>query len=435
MSTQYQLTDCTEIDLKRLTKNLEFSKEENLVTWLKDLSTQSPLHILVNDNKKNEFEPIVYSDSSGKWWTSRYIGDIFFKRKHLIIKPRFGIADIVKNLYGLNVLYLENEAKYTSSDNFISYIQSLLWFTLLQKASKHTPPFIKIDENHISNMVKGKINILGSIKEKIKGTEKIASTFSIKKIKNPATICIGLAYSEVSKWLPTYKLSKQSDRTLQLIKYAVNIRSDKIPSDSELRKVRYTSLTKTYEPLVKLSKNILNRKGMNYENSDDVIVYGALLDVAELWERYLLNVLKTVFESDTTTVEHGTMTGKSSLLQSFDNIHSIGKLKPDFIIRGEKYSFIADAKYKKIGNAPWQSPKRDDLYQMSAYLSGYKTSADISMRGVLLYPALDGVEDCLPIKIEEWVQADSGRMNFLAIPIQYDAAREKLQKFKDKITV
>ena len=115
-----------------------------------------------------------------------------------------------------------------------------------------------------------------------------------------------------------------------------------------------------------------------------------LLDMAEIWELYLLNVIRAGLS--TVDVVHSArdldarrylLTGTSGRL--------VQQLRPDILLRdpfsGQVLGVI-DAKYKNTTPSP-EKPwgvAREDLYQMSAYLSAMG-KPDEMVPGFLIYPS------------------------------------------------
>jgi 5-methylcytosine-specific restriction endonuclease McrBC regulatory subunit McrC len=86
---------------------------------------------------------------------------------------------------------------------------------------------------------------------------------------------------------------------------------------------------------------------------------------------------------------------------------------------------VADAKYKRLGDAPWMSPKRDDLYQMTAYLSKFSSV----LNGSLLYPNWNEGEPESDVEKDNPWMLDSGqRINFISLPLVKSEAVEKVKK-------
>ncbi len=97
---------------------------------------------------------------------------------------------------------------------------------------------------------------------------------------------------------------------------------------------------------------------------------GVLLDIAELWEMYVLSVLRKA--AVPFTVAHGTREKKApkKLLYSGVTGRGLGTLIPDAVVQSDyRIEGVADAKYKPLypsASNP-NGPQREDLYQMAVH--------------------------------------------------------------------
>jgi len=163
-----------------------------------------------------------------------------------------------------------------------------------------------------------------------------------------------------------------------------------MPSAHEVRGVRYAPITRAYEPVAQLSIEIARRRGtLTSGGGNDTS--GVLIDVAELWELFLLHCARQAFGEG--RVEHGTSASASTFLltSSMEPSARIGRLKPDLVIddrHGREWA-VVDAKYKRLRDSRERphGVDRGDLYQLVAYLAGHDVG-----RGVLVYPPADADE-------------------------------------------
>jgi 5-methylcytosine-specific restriction enzyme subunit McrC len=162
-----------------------------------------------------------------------------------------------------------------------------------------------------------------------------------------------------------------------------------VPTKAELDRIRYTPITAGFAPIAELSRQIANRRGLAADVDASGETKGVLLDVAELWEMYVLSVLRKA--ATPLSVKHGTRERDASkkLLWSDVNGQGLGTLIPDAILYARNdVQGVADAKYKSLhptANAP-NGPQREDLYQMAAYLGRFVPPDGRATWGVLAYP-------------------------------------------------
>lgn len=425
------LKDCSPIPVSQLAAKNFGGKTRGIEScrkWLRRLSQSVMANELVlpidKGKARAEHEPIVYTDSYGEWWVGRYIGSLSFEGITLTIEPRFEMEFVAQQL-PLNKFAMVNiDGKQIHGDKLFHYLQALMWFNLFSRAAKHSLPVVKVDSDHVSNVVRGRFDVRASIRKISSGSGSVVSVSTQKELLNPLSICIALAFNKIQRWFPKQNLLHWLPSTLALrlqqVMSAVS-RHHVMPSIADLNKVRYTSLTSSYKPLVKLSLQILNNRGSDIHEDSALKAKGLLLDVAELWEIYVLKALKSAYQDDFDVV-HGTQGTDDYLLTSALTGKTMGKLLPDFLVKaGNSVRIVADAKYKRLGDAPWLSPKRDDLYQMNAYMSRYQSQMTSDAHCMLIYPEWadksSSVADDGP-----WL-FDSGKpLSFVTLPIDIHAA-------------
>jgi hypothetical protein len=127
-----------------------------------------------------------------------------------------------------------------------------------------------------------------------------------------------------------------------------------------------------YRQSLMISKIILGSCGIALNSLHDVAGDAALLNAADIFEKYIRNVIVTNYAEKGYVVTKG-----GAGLQSLYTDGSF-ELIPDIVIsRGDKVTLIADAKYKK--------PTAADHYQMASYLAAHRIK-----RGALIAPLFSG---------------------------------------------
>lgn len=158
----------------------------------------------------------------------------------------------------------------------------------------------------------------------------------------------------------------------------------KVVDVHEIDDIRYTRLSAPYKPVMELSRTILaNHKA---ESSNDKSVNSDVsyfIDIAELWEMYLLKLLQNNLPSDYYVYSPNTGFG-DSLLEG-----GMREIRPDIIIeKNGRVLMIIDAKYKdytQFGKSALFGVNREDLYQMTTYLHHYGKE-DQSIIGLFTSP-------------------------------------------------
>jgi 5-methylcytosine-specific restriction enzyme subunit McrC len=335
---------------------------------------------------------------------------------------------VANNIPLNNFIPVEVNATFESGEKFIHFLQAMLWLNMLTKAARHTLPTVRLQKEHISPVSRGRIDVRRTIKSRLKDQSNIVSISSYKDTNNPVTTSVVLAFFKIQRWFPKHNLLNWLPEVIALrLQQMIDAtpRHSAAPKAREIKKARLRSIAKFYTPLTRLSLDILKNKGISEKRSDDESST-FLLDVAELWEIYILDVLQEASPSQV-DVLHGTMEGNEYLLTDQSGSHHYGKLLPDYIFtdNGQTIS-IGDAKYKRLGDKPWMSPKRDDLYQITAYLSRYS-----KCNASFYYPAWGEEEDktCIFSDKNPW-RLESGQLiNFISVPTEKSAAIDHLRNF------
>ena len=294
-------------------------------------------------------------------------------------------------------------------------------------------PALRRDQFHISSVIKGRLDVSRTLDEFAKGNRQLVSVQRPKSLENAVSKVVVAAYQALRRmigskqdatWLP----ERASDLLPRLMK-AVGP-NPKVPKASELKRIRYTPINAGFKKVVKLSLQIIEQRGLISDYSEPGQAKGILLDVAELWELYVIVALQRA--SSGKRVLHGTRAENEHwyLLNSTVSNQVRGRLKPDALVFDAKnLSLVVDAKYKNI-----RKPNREDLYQITSYLSRF--GGQSPLHGLLVYPlGWDSTETALT-KIETanpWKLNSNHYVSFVALPVELPKAIEKLQQFSSRI--
>lgn len=421
------LKDCTPIDIKAFAKKYFGGTNTKSIAlaigWLQDLYAYSmeDSDLLRFSNKLLESEPIVYREASGVWWVGRYIGTIFFKDKSVDIAPRTDFSFIIDNFPMNNFIPIDSDTLPDSGKEFLNLILAIQWINLLVKATKHALPVVKKQKVHCKSVITGRLDVRSTLKQRLKDDSKVVSVSLIKDINNPITEVIVLAYQEIQNWFPNHDLKHWMPEVTALrLQQMIDTtsRHTRAPKHQQIKSAKLMPIAKGYLPVAWLSKDVIDHKGTSQKQSHSTNKT-MLLDIAELWEAYVFKVLQQASPSEI-TVQNGTFSSSDFLLLSGNK--KLGKLIPDYLLlHDESPLFVADAKYKRIGDAPWMSPKRDDLYQMTAYINHFQGVK----HGVLFYPQW-GEEtesnNCKILNDNPWKFSDGKLLSFISLPTKLNEA-------------
>jgi 5-methylcytosine-specific restriction enzyme subunit McrC len=401
--------------------------------WLRRLQTaaQAALHVVRLSNDRDDDEPVVYCERDGKWWAGRYVGSLSFEGKRLTILPRFGMNTLRNWLFQMtNIALVESPGELREDDAFIVRLLAIVWGRSFVEAARHGLPALRRESHFSGTSVRGRLDVAGSVRAMASGIPAVVSVRRERSLNNAVSRSIVAAYAVLRRWLGSGgenrwlpARAQELMRSLQ----AVTGSRPVVPSRLDLQRVRYTPITAAFRPFAELSRQIANWRGMSSDAAPEGLCEGVLLDVAELWELYVLGALRR--SAPEVEVQHGTLDLKASqaLFTSMVDGAVLGVLKPDAVLlHRHKVIGIVDAKYKRLW--PTQSavhgPQREDLYQLAAYLTRYGQS-DQAVWGALVYPQDEGTPPAEALS--PWRLDGVRRVFLLTLPHDIGDAVRKLQ--------
>ena len=410
--------------------------DEDEAEWLGRLQE----HIRVSDHvirlgeaEEREEELIVSRDPYGNWRAGRYIGEIAYQGRRLEIEPRMGPEVIAGWLEGaLNLVAVPETAERQPSKSFIALLLAAVWSRGLDQASRHGPPALRRDHHHEGIYVRGGLAVRETARLRGRGSPHVASVIRYRDLDNDVSRTLVAAERVLQQAIGHRRWhTPRVDEVLPQLLAAVGARP-RLPAQRDLQRIRYTPITRGFKQLAELSLRIARQEGFGAQ-SESGEAEGLLLDVAELWELFLLHCVRHAASG--MAVEHGTTTSERiHLLVPWDSADTraravgMGRLKPDIIVRDGERVVVIDAKYKHLRNWRPERPdgvERSDLYQLAAYLG--RLDPDGKGVGMLLYP-LDGNEVELSSAEERgpWRTESGSYVRFERIPVTEETAVTKL---------
>lgn len=359
-------------------------EERWLTAIAAETNTESLVVRLATSNAATDVEPVVYRELNGKWRAGRYIGEIRRDGRMLEIRPRLA-PEILGGWASaaLNVRMLPNAADLQRASHLIAEFVAAAWRAALTDAARHSLPTLREDKRAIGPYVRGRLDPRETIRLRARGSPFVASRPWPKLLDNPATQSIARADQVLNTRIN--RTGWRGSRLEELLPHfhaAVGPRPQ-LPTHRQLAKVRYTPITLPYKRAAELSWQIAKRRGLRgaatSETSD-----GILIDVAELWELFLVHCCKRAYGTADVTHTARAKEGPSLLRSRVDENRRLGRLYPDILVGDTgNPKLILDAKYKSLNDV--RRVDRDDLYQLGAYLSIYRNAPLPS--GMLGYPA------------------------------------------------
>lgn len=405
--------------------------------WLRRLATR--LHaedfVVPFSGERDEDEPIVYCAWDGTWWAGRYVGSIFFEGHSLTIEPRFGLTTLRNWLFeATSVVLTDSPGRLREDESFIAQLLAIVWAQGFVEAARHGLPALRRDVASRGGTIRGRLDVSASIRLISAGTGEVVSVRTERSLDHAASNAIVAAYEVLRRWLGVPDEQWMPARAKELISQLKGVTGarPRVPTKAELDRVRYTPITAGFASIAELSRQIANRRGLNADVDYQGETKGALLDVAELWERYVLSVLRKA--AAPMSVTHGTQDSAATrkLLRSDVTGQGLGTLMPDAIVHvaGQVQS-VVDAKYKSLhpsAIAP-HGPQREDLYQMAAYISRFVPAGGKASWGILAYPH-DPARPSIPQaeSSSPWSLYDGRKVVFSSLPHVADEAATKLRE-------
>lgn len=377
--------------------------DEEKDRWLREVASEiDNSNILFSlFERHTDDEPVLSFDAKRSLWiTGRYIGEIHYKGKTLAIQPRFGMITIrrwLSRIFGIKLTDLTGT--YQEGGFWIWELIAKLWSNEFTLASKHGLPYRRTNQVHQGQFIRGRLLVPQTVMELKKGRSQLVSMTREKQLDETICTILLLAYDRIVQalqinerkiWWPTGRIREhimQMKNELTYIERSVFALSR--------RPIRYTPINESYQRLVNISLSIMNQKALQSSAAGEAKVIGTLINMAELWELYVYHLLADGMSEE---VQHtGRMDDGNYYLIKSKSGQQQGRLMPDILLRNrENVIGIVDAKYKNTESRPDrpQGIVREDLYQMTAYLSAYHLPYERT-DAFLVYPMLRGHQTAL----------------------------------------
>jgi 5-methylcytosine-specific restriction enzyme subunit McrC len=357
--------------------------------WLAKVARIDPRDYRIgikNDHPADdEWPPLVERRPDGRWWAGRFIGSMTLDGRRLTIRPRLGI-DVVEAWLdqALGLVAPPASARHAETENFIIRLLARLWCRAVSNATRHGLPLLRLPRSHEGLFVRGRLDTRRTIRLIGEGQLRLASVTYDRSLDHPVTRVLVRAERALAERLTNTEWRTERVRqVLPHLRAAVGSRPN-LPTPFELARVRYTPITLPFKEAALLSHRIASKLGYNATDEPGT-AEGILIDVAELWELFVLHCARRAIPAGY-RIEHGTTAGRNDyLLHSQKTDSGIGRLKPDILIlRGDRTIAVIDAKYKRLASSPQRPSGVDqaDLYQLAAYASQYQPE----QMAALVYP-------------------------------------------------
>jgi 5-methylcytosine-specific restriction endonuclease McrBC regulatory subunit McrC len=326
-----------------------------------------------------------------KFFSSHYIGHCCLNDVDITVTPRFGNKNVVFNhllQYATNIFIPHTPSSLSYGRLEGPWLLMLLWLSALNKAKslgQIPKEYIEVTEN--INSFKGRLDISKQIHFNLVNQARFYCRHQVLTFNNPInrTIRGTIEVLKSSYKTAEFKDAERYDSQLENLgvsKSGINI--------VDIDNIRYTRLNYLYKPVMNISKIILQHKQrQSHGENDNGLSY--FIDMAELWEMYLLRVLQRNLPSQYNVYSPNSTHGDYLITGNMREI------RPDIIIeKNRRIVMIIDAKYKRYSTFGFTSKdchavSRDDLYQMIAYLYHYGSNNE-NLIGLFCSP-IENIKD------------------------------------------
>lgn len=307
------------------------------------------------------------------FFTSHYMGFystvINNETINIKISPRFGTGIfnyLISYAYGI---YLPKGFSNSSSNNSDSlWLITLMWKATLEKAlTKSQIPKEYQKQSKNLETYKGQLNVTKHLHHNLFDKSKFYCNYRKLTMNTIINQTIRYTYKLLEKKGYANLLKDISEYEQMLQSFGVE---NQKPTLLMIKNISYSKLNISYKKVMELSSLIIKNESKSSNNSFKNDSFSYFLDIAEVWENYLLKLLqKDLVEY---TIYSPNEKGGISLFTDGSR-----EIRPDIIIKKDnRVVAVLDAKYKhynKIGKYADidKSVSREDLYQMTTYLYHY----------------------------------------------------------------
>lgn len=400
--------------------------------WLAALQEHvraSDITVRLGETTDEDPDHIVSRNARGQWQAGRYIGELSFRGRRLVIEPRLGNV-VIERWLGqvLNLVAIPDSAGRQDSPSFIARLMGVIWCRAFDAASRHGPPAIRRSREHRGLYIRGRLDIQRTANLRGSGSTHVASISSGRDLDNAVARVLVAAERVLSQQIGNQEWrTPRVDELLPQLHAAVGTRPQ-LPTKSDLGRIRYSPITRLFRVAADLSWRIAQLEGF-VASAEDGEAEGLLLDVAELWELFVLGCARDALPH--LTVEHWTSEMEDAwLLRSRGHdVPGLGRLRPDVLVfDGDRVVAVVDAKYKRL--VDWwperpQGVDRADLYQLTSYMSRF--GADPSTIGALVYPRRVGQDEISTAEGKgPWANEAGNELVFTRIDVEPEGAIQEL---------
>lgn len=356
----------------------------SLFDYQGDREAEIPIWYEVIDNTTMYGRPII---NSCRFFTSHYVGTFSSNNVKIIIRPRFGNG-IISYLIGYaSNLYLPlGKSDVDKSSENPYWLIALLWRSMLSKAlTEGQIPRNYIRETKNIRHFRGRLDLSKHIHTNLTDASRFFCTYSKLSIDNTINRTIRYTMEILREKSVDAIIGEFTNYDKRL--EALGVKLCKV-YPQEIDSIKYNKLNAIYKGVMNLSRLIISNHQMQSTSQLCNTGLSYFIDIAELWEVYLLKLLQRNLPE--CHVYSPNALGGEHLLEN-----GFREIRPDIVIEKDKeVVMIIDAKYKfyqQFGKTAGEGVQREDLYQMTSYLYHYGRE-DKQIAGIFTAPVNDTMQ-------------------------------------------
>ena len=360
-----------------------------------------------------------------------YVGYIRLSTVSIEILPKISLNDSAElerkallNMLSKCGILKVNYSEISSLKLYKQSLNEILAYLFSKKLQKELRKgvygeYVYIEEN--INSLKGSLRVQEQIKNLASHSSKAFCRFEEFSRDNKLNRILSFFVKEVMKNI-------KNRETLKLLRVSEMILGDVDERSITLNEVNnfsFNRLNKPFEDAFTLGKMIVLGES-TLGNSGGNKAYSILFKMNEIFEIYIGKLLRELLYEETVHIQHS----KYKLLIKEETNRGVFKLIPDIVIEKNGIeSVIIDTKWKSVESKfNRHGVKREDLYQMYAYLTRYKNVSTV----ILLYPYNERIEGEDGEYLESWYLEDDQHKRVRVYAVNLENEKETLKSL-DKI--
>ncbi|MDU7954795.1 MAG: McrC family protein [Clostridium perfringens] len=360
-----------------------------------------------------------------------YVGYIRLSTVSIEILPKISLNDSAElerkallNMLSKCGILKVNYSEISSLKLYKESLNEILAYLFSKKLQKELRKgvygeYVYIEEN--INSLKGSLRVQEQIKNIASHSSKAFCRFEEFSRDNKLNKILSFFVKEVMKNVKNREALKLL-RISEMILGEVDERSVTL---NEVNNFSFNRLNKPFEDAFTLGKMIVLGESA-FGNLGGDKAYSILFKMNEIFEIYIGKLLKELFYEETVHMQHS----KYKLLVKEESNRGVFKLIPDIVIEKNGIErVIIDTKWKSVESKfNRHGVKREDMYQMYAYLTRYKNARTV----ILIYPYNERIEGEDGEYLESWYLEDDQHKRIRVYAVNLENEKETLKSL-DKI--